>query len=130
MNNVLEEFRKWQEISDGTITVEGKQYTSALRRPFPPARLKRNAILAQALRYCKANATSATKEIDICWQTGSVKHGTDIIFSCDYEAGKAYFAPLLDIGIAKEALSAHLDRPEPPKAQRLLGPLGLSVVQS
>ena len=71
------------------------------------------------MKFLKEKAKNATKEIAICWQTGSLKHGTDIIFSCDYEAGKAYFEPLLELGITKDELSAAVERPSPPQAKRL-----------
>ena len=119
LNNILEEFRKWKADSDGTITVDGKVFEPVVRRPVPPGRLRRNAILNQAVQFVKAHATSLTKDLGICWQTGALKHGTEVIFSCEYEAGKAYFEPLLALGITKEQLSSPVDRPAPPQGKRL-----------
>ena len=119
LNSVLEECRMWSNSGQGSIEHDGKQYKVTIRRPVPPARLRRNAILNQAMQYVEKHGKDIKEEIAICWQTGVLKHGKEVIFGCDYEGGKAYYAPLLQLGISKEALSQVLDSPAPSKGTRL-----------
>ena len=77
---------------------------------MPPAVLKRNAILSKAALYIKDKAKDHLKDpIEICWQAGAVKHGIKILFTADYEGGKAFYSPLLDLQVTKEELSKALE---------------------
>ena len=86
---------------------------------MPPARLRRNAILKQALAYIKENGSNLSKDVGICWQSGTVKHGLQILFGCDMEGGKAFYEPILELGLSKEAFAAHLDKPTQYYGKRL-----------
>ena len=117
VSQLLEEFRADPAL--GHIEHEGKVYEVQVRKPVPPARLKRNAILGQACRFIEANRTNKEGDIDICWQTGSVKWNARSVFSVDFEGGKAYFEKLLDLGLTKDQLEKAVASPAPTAAKRL-----------
>ena len=66
MNSILEEFKVWQSSGDGSIKVNGEVYALVLRRPVPPARLRRNAIPTQAKKFVQDHGKDVKKDIDIC----------------------------------------------------------------
>ena len=47
--------------------------------------------------------------IEICWRSGAVKHGLKVLFTVDYEGGKAYYSHLTEIKVTKEELSQALE---------------------
>ena len=117
VSQIIEEFNANPSASN--IEHEGKVYKIALRKPIAPGRLRRNAILKQACEYLKEKSPENKDDIDICWQNGAVKFKTDIVFSVDYEGGKAYFEPLLTLGISKDQLSKALEVQVVQKPKRL-----------
>ena len=119
VQQLLEEFNKLKLEDKNTFEHKGASYTLHVRRPVPPARLKRNAILKQATEYIEKNGKNITEPVAICWLSGVVKHGKTVLFACDFEDGRAYYEALLQHDITKDALSKALERPTPSYGKRL-----------
>ena len=119
ISQILEGFKVLSGSAPLTVEHNATSYDLSLRTPIPPARLRRNAILTQAKDYIKAHGKNLTKDVEICWTSGVVKHGTTVLFGCDMEGGKAYYEAILEHGLAKEPFAAQLDRPAVALGKRL-----------
>lgn len=116
MNSILEELKQWQ--SEGGGAIEHGMLCCSLPSDCSSApQEQRN--FTQALKYVGQHAKNVTHPIEICWQTGVLKHGTTVIFGCDDEGGKAYYRPLLCLDITKESVEKALEWQTPARGQRL-----------
>ena len=106
LTQALEECKEIHKDSeDGVhIEVDRLQFRLRLRRPVPPAKLKRNRTLRAAEAYVNAHGTNVKDKVAICWDSGFVKIDKDPVFQAKYDGELICFKPLLDYGMTKDGL--------------------------